>query len=96
MISKAARSILERLKAAENRDELWEAEVVCEGRTCYLGLDRVSKAQIYELLRLVLISDTTDQGEGLERYELNEEGRAMLAQTDYQPKILKHLAKLGE
>jgi hypothetical protein len=74
MLSKAATSILTKLKEAEDCDNLDDAEVVCEGRYCYIGLDSVAKAKVWELLRLCLLRDTTDQGGGLERYELNEEG----------------------
>ena len=88
MISKAAMSILTRLNDAEDRDDLDDAEVVCEGRTCYLGLDAVSKAKVYELLRLVLLRDATDQNGQMERYTLNEEGRAMVKNPDYVPKIV--------
>ena len=80
--------ILTRLKAAEDVDNLDDAEIVCEGRTCYVGLDTVSKAKVYELLRLVLISDDSEQGGGLEHYSLNEEGRAMVDDPNYIPKIV--------
>ena len=80
--------ILTRLKEAEDADNLDDAEIVCEGRTCYVGLDTVSKATVFELLRLVLISDDSEQGKGVERYSLNEEGRAMVADPKYIPKIV--------
>ena len=96
MISRAANRILERLKAAEDSDNLDDAEIVCEGRTCFVGLDTVSKATVYELLRLVLIRDDSDQGKGVERYSLNEEGRALLADPDYIPQIVKVLAERDE
>ena len=88
MISQAAMRILTRLKAAEDADDLDAAEVVCEGRTCYLDLDTVSKAKVYELLRLVLLRDVTDQNGKIERYTLNEEGRAMVDDPNYMPKIV--------
>ena len=80
--------ILTRLKDAEDADNMDDAEVVCEGRTCFVGLDTVSKAKVYELLRLVLISDDSEQGKGVERYSLNEEGRAMVNDPNYIPKIV--------
>ena len=93
MISASAKRILERLKAAEDADELYDAEIVCEGRTCFVGLDTVSKAKVYELLGLVLIRNDGEPGASLERYSLNEEGRALLADPLYIPKIVKFLAK---
>ena len=92
MISKGAMRILERLKAAEDADELDDAEIVCEGRVCYVGLDTVSKAKVYELLRYVLIRDDSEQDKGVERYSLNEEGRAIVADPSYVPKIVTLLS----
>lgn len=86
MISKAAMRILTRLKDAEDADNLDDAEVVCDGRTCYLGLDTVSKAKVFELLRLCLLS--YDNSGGSEHYLLNEDGRAMANDPNYIPKIV--------
>ncbi len=96
MLSKAATRILKDLKAAEDRDDLFDAEVVCDGRSCYVGLRSVSKATVNELLRLVLICVDSDLGAGVERYSLNEEGRAILENSDYVPKIVIALAKRKE
>lgn len=95
MISRAAMRILTRLKAAEDADDLYAAEVVCEGRVCYVDLDTVSKAKVYELLRLVLLRDDSEQGKGFERYSLNEEGRAMVDDPNYVPKIISFLPHNG-
>lgn len=91
VLSNAARKALKRMKAAEDADDLYSAEIVCEGRECYVGLDRIAKATVFELLRYVLIHDDSEQGKGVERYTLNEEGRAILADPNYQPKILAAL-----
>ncbi len=87
MISAAAMRVLLRMQEAENADNLDEAEIVCEGRYCYVGLVSISKATVNELLRVVLIHDDSDQGGGMERYSLNEEGRAMVKDPNYTPKI---------
>ncbi len=92
MISKAAMRVLTRLKDAEDADNLDDAEIVCDGRTCYVGLTSIAKATVNQLLRLVLISDDSDQGGGMERYSLNEEGRAMVNDPNYIPKIVPILA----
>ena len=91
MISNAAMRILTQLKAAEDDDNLDDAEIVCEGRYCYVGLDSISKATVNELLRVVLIRDDSDQNGKLERYSINEEGRAMVNDPNYIPKIVSLL-----
>ena len=88
MISKAAMRALVRMKDAESADNLDDAEIVCEGRTCYIGLDLIAKATVNELLRLVLIRDDSDQNGKVERYSINEEGRAILDDPNYIPKIV--------
>ena len=92
MISRAAMQVLTRMKQAEDADELDDAEIVCEGRDCYVGLDSISKATVNELLRVVLIHDDSDQGGKVERYSLNEEGRATVKNPNYIPKIVPLLA----
>ena len=84
--------MLTQMKEAENADNLDDAEIVCEGRYCYVGLDSISKATVNELLRLILISDDSDQNGKMERYSLNEEGRAMVNDPNYIPKIVSILA----
>ena len=79
------------MKQAEDADNLDDAEIVCEGRYCYVGLDSISKATVNELLRLILISDDSDQNGKMERYSLNEEGRAMVNDPNYIPKIVSIL-----
>lgn len=91
-LSVAARRVLQRMKAAEDADDLDNAEIVCEGRICYVGLDRTTKGVVYELLRYVLIHDDSEQGKGVERYTLNEEGRAILADPNYVPLITRVLS----
>ena len=93
MISQAAMRVLTQMKQAEAEDNLDDAEIVCEGRSCYIGLSSISKATVNELLRLVLIHDDSNQGGGMERYSLNEEGRAMVDDPNYVPKIVKILAE---
>jgi len=88
--------VLLRLQEAEDADNLDDAEIVCEGRDCYIGLTSISKATVNQLLRLVLIRDDSDWGGGMERYSLNEEGRAMVKDPNYIPKIVPILAAQGQ
>ena len=81
------------MKAGEGGEEEFDdGELVCEGRCCWVGLDTVSRAKVYELLRLCLIRDVTDQNGKMERYTLNEEGRAMLDNPEYVPMIVGALS----
>lgn len=89
LISKAAYRLLTELRNAEAIDDLDAAEVVCEGRFCYVGSRRVAKATVNELLRLVLLRDVGDAGAVVQRYALNEEGRAILQDPNYVPQILR-------
>lgn len=89
MISNAATHLLTKLVEAED-DDLYGAEVVCEGRSCYIGLDTVSKATVNELLRLCLLHSDTEHS-SIERYSINEEGRAILADPEYVPQIVPYL-----
>ena len=91
MLSKAAKQILIDMLDAETRDDLEDAEIVCEGRECWLGLRRVSKACVNELLRLCLLHDDSEQGKGVERYTLNSEGRAIVLDEKYTPLIVRAL-----
>lgn len=93
LLSNAAIFVLRRMKAAEDDDNLDDAEIVVEGRTCYIGLRLISKATVNELLRLCLIQDDSDQNGKLERYTINEEGRAILSNPTYKPQILAALKK---
>ncbi len=87
MLSTAATNVLSLMQRAEDTAEYSDAEIVCEGRYCYVGLKSISKATVNELLRLVLIRDDSDQNGKVERYTLNEEGRAILIDSTYIPKI---------
>lgn len=77
---------------AEEAEDFDEAEIVCEGRECWLGLGKISRKTVYQLLQLCLISDSGEKGKGVERYVLNEEGRAMARDPLYVPKIVAILA----
>lgn len=76
------------MQAAEAVDNLDDAEVVCDGRACYVGLRPVARATVNQLLRLVLLRED-GAGGGMERYTLNEESRALLKDPGYVPQILK-------
>jgi hypothetical protein len=96
MLSAAAHKTLARMKTAEDADELADAEIVCEGRECWIGLTKIARRTLNELLRLCLVHDDSEQGKGVERYTLNSEGRAMVADPNYVPMIAKLLTGDGD
>lgn len=61
-----------------------ESELVCDGgHTVWLGLDRVAKRTLFAFLRMAAISgDGLAASNDVERYHLNETGRAILARHE--------------
>lgn len=96
MISKAAMRALTEMRDAEAREAWANAEIVCEGRTCYLGLRSISRATVNELLRYVLVRQDSESGTRLERYSINEEGLAIVVDPSYRPKILEAFGRPTE
>lgn len=84
ILSKAAQRILKTMLQAELAQEFEDAELVCEGRSCWCGLEQTSRAVVNELLRAVLIRDMSEQGKGVERYTLNEDGRRAAVDPTYR------------
>ncbi len=83
-LSVAAQLVLARMLEAEQAERLDDAELVCEGRQCWVGLERTSRAVVTELLREALIRDTGESGKGVERYTLNEDGRRAALDPRYK------------
>ena len=90
-ISRRAQEVLRYMLDEENRGNFEDAEIVCDGRSCFVGIedpDPVSKATVNELLRCVLIRTASEPG-AMERYGLNEDGRkAALDPTWLPPEML--------
>ncbi len=83
-LSAAAQRVLARMLEAEQAEQFDDAELVCDGRQCWIGLEQTARAVVNELLREVLIRDTSDGGKGAERYTLNEDGRRAAADPSYK------------
>ncbi len=83
-LSAAAQRVLARMLEAEQAEQFEDAELVCEGRQCWVGLEQTSRAVVNELLREVLIRDIGEGGKGAERYTLNEDGRLAAADPTYK------------
>lgn len=75
MLSKRALEVLRSLKAAEEAQRWEEAEIVCDGLDCWMGDQRISRATVNRLLRIVALS--FDDNGGAEHYTLNGTGRAL-------------------
>jgi hypothetical protein len=84
VISFKAQNVLKKMVAAEDAEAFEDAELVMEGRTAYLGYWRVPAGIVDELLRAVLIRASSDNdGRGLERYTVNEDGRKTAVDRSY-------------
>lgn len=87
LMTKAALQCVEEMALAEESLRYEDAEIVCEGLECWLGQRRVARRTLQVLIRLVLVSRQSNEGE-CERYALNEDGRAMAADENYEPRII--------
>jgi hypothetical protein len=89
MTKAALRCVLE-MAEAEKREDWGDAEIVRDGFDCWLGSRRVHHRTVTTLLHLCLLHDSSNQN-GVERYTLNEDGRAMAKNPDHEPRIVETL-----
>ena len=82
MISYNAQEILKKMVAADADEDYEDAELVCEGRECWLGHWRIRRAAVNELLLNCLISDRGEE-KGIERFAINEDGRKAAIDRSY-------------
>lgn len=77
-----------------------DGELVVEGGEAWYGLNRTSMRVVNSLLRLCLIRDNTKDGAMTETsyryYTINEEGRKILVDVAYKPKILEAISKASK
>jgi hypothetical protein len=85
MISKAAHRILAAMVEHEAREDFEAAQLVREGRQCWLGEKRTTSKVVNELLMLCLVSSQSEQGSPLERYSINEDGRKAALNPGHAP-----------
>lgn len=76
-LTKRMLEVLQQMKDAEDRDELLDAEIVCDGGSCWLSYDRVSRRTVDGLLQYVAIS-LENMGTQTEHYTLNDTGRMLI------------------
>jgi hypothetical protein len=106
-LSKAQRRVLKTLLDAEDANEMIAVmatcdkpeydendEIVCCGVECWIGMTRISHATVNTLLRLVSISDVSDNG-GARRYRINETGRNILADESQISVLVESLHEGG-
>ncbi|MBY3157188.1 hypothetical protein HFO56_33225 [Rhizobium laguerreae] len=92
MLSRRAVKVLRTMIEAENAGEYDEAEIVCEGRTCWLGVERLSRKMINSLVQHVAISHVSEPG-SLERYTINGTGRKIAEDPSVADRVLKGLLR---
>lgn len=83
-LSDGAHAVVKMMYDAEREDRLDDAEVVCDGLLCWCGEKRTSRAVVSQLLRACLVRDVGEQGKGVERYVLNEDGRKAALDRSYR------------
>lgn len=93
LITRGAHRVLRDMPAAEAAENFEDAEIVAESRACWLGDRPIAQRTINQLLHLCLLRDVGEPGQDVERYVLNEEGRAMANDRFYTPMIVAILRK---
>jgi hypothetical protein len=87
-MSPACKRLLETLLAMEKEpDGSYEAEVVCDGAACYVGVERFSRKTVNEAVRVCALENVSDEG-GIDRFTLNEIGKGMLRRPELEREIL--------
>lgn len=86
MLSKAALRCLGEMIDAEDDDRFDDAEIVCDGNSCWLGVRRVRIATVHELLRVLALKDSS-AGSSVQRYLINSSGRAIYEKPELAQKI---------
>ena len=81
VLTPAMLRVLDGMRAAEERGELEDAELACDGLECWRGDDKTSRATVTRLLQLTLVSPSAWSG-GSEVMPLNDAGRAVLRRLD--------------
>ena len=91
MLSKRAIEVLNTMIAAETAGEHDDAEIVCEGRSCWLGTERLTRKLVDSLVFHVAVSHVSEPG-SLERYVINGTGRRIAVDPRIADVILTALA----
>lgn len=92
MLTNRALKVLEEMAEAESRGDYAECEIVCDGAICWLGITRIHRRTIMNLIQHVAISLVSEPG-SLERYMITGTGRAILQDPDVGEKVRMNLLK---
>jgi hypothetical protein len=87
-------SVLRAMIQAEETGEYEDAEIVCSGRECWLGLDKVASRTVDRLLGCMAISDISDDRR-TQRYVINGTGRAIVEDPSVADAVVEALRRGG-
>lgn len=90
-ISNGALKLLREMHAAEKAECYEDAEIVCDGLSCWLGNRQTTRRTVTQLLRVCVVSDVSDAGKGADRYVLNEDGRAIAEDDQHVPLLVRQM-----
>jgi len=76
-LSPAAKRVLGMMLAAEEADRYEDAEIIRDGREVWVGEHRTNNRVLNDLLAGVLVHAEEPMGAKIERFTLNEDGRAV-------------------
>lgn len=81
--------------ASAEAEERWEdAEIVRDGRSCWLGCDPVRGRDLDDLVSLTALSNSGEE-KGLERFVLNGTGRALMRRPELADAIRSAIRQGG-
>lgn len=89
------RRTLEELRDATDQERYEDAEIVCDGLQCWLGMRRVAWMTVNKLQQFVAISDVSDENGGARRFTINETGREILKDESVIYELMKALRTGG-
>lgn len=91
MLSRRAIEVLTTMLAADEAGDHDDAEIVCEGRSCWLGTERLTRKLVDSLVVHVAVSYVSEPG-SLERYVINGTGKQIVRNPSVADSVLKALA----
>jgi hypothetical protein len=99
MLTKTQIGVLVTLKEAEEREDRGEAipedyseaEIVCDGLTCYLGDRPISWRTVKALLEVVAISDRSITGDSGRIFMINDVGRSITRRPELADEVAASL-----
>lgn len=82
-------TMLTLMQEAEDREDWENAEAVADGIRVFVGLEPFHWKTIHQGLRLMAISDVSDEGGGVRRFTINSVGRLLLKHPDQEQEVIK-------